>query len=192
MMSKVRYLEAPRIYGCGAVPSPLVFLAGGITGCPDWQKEARAALEKHDGTGEPLWPCAILNPRREDFPMHDPDAAEEQITWEYQALRDADIILFWFCKETVQPIVLFELGATMERHYYQDEDDELDTAPEKRWGGDKLVIGIEPGYAREQDVRVQVALRRGYRQVVHESLDHVIAEARTWVTVFHGTFGRPG
>ena len=185
------YVEAPHIIGSSARPGPLVFLAGGITGCPDWQTVARTELERHDGTGKPHWPCTLLNPRRANFPMDDPTAAPEQIAWEFEALRDADIVLFWFCKETVQPIALFELGATMERHYYEDNEDESDTPPEKRWRGDKLVIGVEPGYPREPDVRLQTALRRGVRQVIHRTLEATLEEVKAWIWGYYDAFGRP-
>jgi hypothetical protein len=109
------------------------FLAGGITGCPDWQSDL---IEILSGT-----PRILLNPRRPDFPIHDPSASEKQIAWEHRHLRRADHIIFWFCAATLCPIVLYELGA---------------------WSmTDKpLTIGIEPGYERERDVRIQTALVR--------------------------------
>ncbi|WP_443041424.1 nucleoside 2-deoxyribosyltransferase domain-containing protein [Streptomyces sp. B21-083] len=39
------------------------------------------------------------------------EAAREQTAWEYEHLRIADVILFWFRAEAVQPIALYELGA---------------------------------------------------------------------------------
>ncbi len=36
----------------------------------------------------------LLNPRRKNFPRHDPAAAEQQIKWEYNHLRVAPAILF--------------------------------------------------------------------------------------------------
>ena len=36
------------------------------------------------------------NPRRKDFPINDPIASEEQITWEFEHLKNSDIIIFWF------------------------------------------------------------------------------------------------
>ncbi|MGV9758609.1 hypothetical protein ACWDUC_22645 [Streptomyces tricolor] len=35
----------------------------------------------------------------------------QQVTWEYHRLRAAEVILFWFCADAVQPIGLYELGA---------------------------------------------------------------------------------
>src|SRR5882724_7144555 len=94
------YIEAPAQY-TGAGPS--VFLAGGITGCPGWQDHAASRL------GD--LPLAVLNPRRADFPIDDPSAAEAQIAWEHRHLRRAAAALFWFPSETLCPITLYELGA---------------------------------------------------------------------------------
>lgn len=53
------------------------FLAGGITGCKDWQKQVIDYLENQPDTDN----LVIFNPRRENFPINDPSAAEEQIKW---------------------------------------------------------------------------------------------------------------
>lgn len=108
-----------------------LFLAGGITNCPDWQQVMRKLLEATD--------LELLNPRRADFPIGDPNAALQQITWEYDALRSADAILFWFPKETLCPIVLYELGA---------------------WSMmDKpIFVGVHPDYQRRQYVEIQTGL----------------------------------
>lgn len=110
-----------------------LFLAGGITNCPDWQKEIVELLE-------PTY-LTVLNPRRENFPIHNPDAALEQITWEHYALRFAQEISFWFPKETLCPIVLYELGAwSMTKK--------------------KIYVGVHPEYERKQDVEIQISLVR--------------------------------
>ncbi len=117
----------------GAYVFPAVFMAGGITGCPDWQREMRDLLCESG--------LLLLNPRRRNFPIGDPEAAPQQIKWEHRHLRRADMILFWFCAATLNPIVLYELGA---------------------WSmTDKpIAVGIEPGYQREADVRIQTELAR--------------------------------
>jgi hypothetical protein len=109
-----------------------VFLAGGITNCPDWQSQVTAALD--------ALPVTIFNPRRDVFP-DDPKGSEEQIRWEFERLRRANVISFWFPKETLNPITLFEFGAAMER-----------SAP--------LVVGVDPEYKRKADVEIQMKLRR--------------------------------
>src|SRR4051794_13020942 len=96
----MRYIEAPTEYaGTGAS----VFLAGGITGCGDWQRELAELLAKSD--------LVVLNPRRRNFPIEDPTAAEQQIRWEFRQIRRATARLFWFPPPTLCPIALYELGA---------------------------------------------------------------------------------
>jgi hypothetical protein len=84
---------------------PMLFLAGGISACPDWQSDMIRLLD-------PLprqW--VLLNPRRTQFPMQDHGAPFAQISWGHQALRAAQAIVFWFPKESLCPIALYELGA---------------------------------------------------------------------------------
>lgn len=109
-----------------------LFAAGGITNCPDWQAEFVAKLSDTN--------LIIYNPRRDEFDVRDPSVSSEQIEWEYQRLKRADLVSFWFCKETLCPITLFELGAAPNR------------------GLAKILIGIESGYQREFDIREQVRL----------------------------------
>jgi len=118
-----------------------IFLAGGITNCPDWQQEMVELLHDTD--------LILLNPRRADFPIGDPNAAKEQITWEHDHLRKATMILFWFPCETLCPIVLYELGA---------------------WSmTDKLIfVGMHPEYQRRQDVEIQTRLARSDVRIVYK------------------------
>lgn len=136
----MRYVEAPEEWPSGLRREyPSVFLAGGITGCPDWQAQMAAFLTGHGVT--------LLNPRRANFPIGDPDAAREQIEWEHTHLRRADAIVFWFCAAQIQPIALYELGAWS-----------MTQKP--------MTVGVEPGYEREQDVRIQTELARSDVEIV--------------------------
>jgi hypothetical protein len=123
-----------------------IFLAGGITDCPNWQMVVVKAL----------WdlPIFLYNPRRNNFPIHDPNAALEQITWECHYLNKSDVITFWFAKETLQPIVLFELGK-MCMTYKQ------------------LLIGIHPEYPRKKDVEIQLSLTSANYSIVYSLEDHI-------------------
>jgi hypothetical protein len=114
-----------------------VFLAGGISNCPDWQSE----VMRHVGTKcEKLF---VLNPRRTSWDTTDVAAAGKQIQWEFDHLRRASAILFWFPEETLCPITLFELG---------------------QWSalaavsGKKIFVGTHPGYKRRLDVEIQLRL----------------------------------
>ena len=118
---------------------PTVFLAGGITDCQWWQDDIIAMLANYEGI--------IYNPRRRDFPMDDPNAAEEQIAWEFNALNEASIFSIWFCSgPSDQPICQYELGRHLERF----------TTQKKQYG--RVIIGVEPGYKRAQDVEIQTRL----------------------------------
>ena len=139
----MRYIEAPN--NC-ALTDKKVFLAGGITGCPDWQQRMVELLGDTS--------LIILNPRRADFPINDPKAAQEQIKWEHDALRAADVISFWFPKETLCPIVLYELGAWS-----------MTSKP--------LCIGVHWDYQRKQDVLIQTKLARPEIEVVYHLGDLV-------------------
>lgn len=135
-----RYIEAPENYVKSPGDPPALFLAGGITGCEDWQSDARDLLNASEA------PVVILNPRRADFDVTDPAAGPQQIAWEYRHLRLADVIMFWFpaCDPavTTQPIALFELGGALERT------------------GTRLAVGVDPGYPRLVDVIEQCRLAR--------------------------------
>ncbi len=130
----MNYIEAPEVYPAGG-DSVTVFLAGGITGCPDWQSEIVTLLSDTNLT--------LFNPRRANFPIDDPSAAYGQIIWEHWHLYRADRILFWFphSPTSVCPIALFELGAWLK-------------------SGKPIAVGVEPGYSREADVRIQTTLER--------------------------------
>lgn len=137
----MKYIECPN------VPNPTdtcLFMAGGITGCPNWSKEVTGLLSNSSLT--------LLNPRRETPPADDYNASVQQITWEHSMLHRADVIMFWFCKETLCPIVLFELGAW--------------TMSDK-----PIVVGIDPGYQRRNDVEIQVKLARPDVQIVYSLTD---------------------
>ena len=146
------YTEAPH-------PSPGirpgVFLAGGISGCPNWHAEATVLLP----TLVPGLPIAIYNPNRASFPIDDPNAASEQIQWEFDHLQTAKVILFWFpaSGDVPQPIALYELGRYAAL-------------------GRAIAVGADPQYIRRDDVVIQLALGRPELRV-HDSLDATCRDA---------------
>jgi len=101
----------------------------------------------------------VFNPRRDKKP-EDEEGIREQITWEYNMLRQADLVSFWFSSETEAPITLFELG--------------VHTALNK-----PVVIGMDPKYPRRFDVEVQMGLDRPDIKIVYslEDLSASISEA---------------
>jgi hypothetical protein len=123
----------------GDVPH-LVFMAGGITDCPDWQAYYYD-LVKHRIPDD----FVLINPRRDNFDVRDPSMSDEQIKWEYKWLQRASIVSFWFPQETLCPITLFELGKELG----------LQCGPHPR---KKIVLGMHPDYKRRVDVETQTAL----------------------------------
>ncbi len=121
-----------------------IFLAGSITGAPDWQGRLVELLKEEK--------IVVLNPRRKDFPVKDAAAAEAQIAWEHSYLRKADAISFWFSKETLAPITQYELGA---------------------WSMTKkpIFVGVDPDYPRRRDVEIQTRLARPEVGVVYDLND---------------------
>lgn len=140
-----------------------LFLAGGISGCGDWQAEMVRMLSGDTPRNGRLgdndrW--IILNPRRPDY-QDSPDEARKQIEWEYAHLAVADAVSFWFPAATLCPITLLELG---------------------RWSGiaKSIFVGVDPDYARRLDVEVQLGLVRPYVRIVYsleDLADRIAAEA---------------
>ena len=128
---------------------PVIFLAGGITGCIDWQKQVVESLSDIDVT--------LVNPRRKNWIESDKEATR-QIEWEFEHLYAADAILFWFPHETLCPITLFEYG---------------------KWivSKKKMFVGYHREYKRSLDLNVQTRLERG-GQMIHNTLEDLCGEVR--------------
>jgi hypothetical protein len=147
----MKYIECPEIYE-GNKKEKSLFLAGGITGCLDWQSELVKLLEKEN--------IILLNPRRKNFPIDDPNASEAQIKWEYNHLKKATGVSFWFPKETLCPIALYELGR-------------------QSVGNKHLFIGVHPEYKRKLDVEIQTGLIKPKIRIVY-SLNDLAKQIKDW------------
>ncbi|MFH1511239.1 MAG: nucleoside 2-deoxyribosyltransferase domain-containing protein [Candidatus Woesearchaeota archaeon] len=146
----MRYIEAPTTYS-GTEKS--LFLGGGITGCPNWQASLCSLLRDED--------IVLLNPRRAKFPIEDKNAKKDQILWEFEHLRKAYAISFWFPRESVCPIALYELGA---------------------WSmtNKQLFVGMDSKYNRRVDVEIQTKLFRPELEVVY-SMDALAERIKVWI-----------
>lgn len=145
----MRYIECPDIFE-GKEKS--LFLAGGITNCQNWQKEL---VDKLQNTN-----LVLLNPRRKKFDIYNKNMEEEQITWEFNHLKKASAVSFWFTKETLCPITLYELGSQI----VSDK---------------KIFIGIDQDYQRKRDVEIQTRLQRPEIKVVY-SLEDLANQIKSW------------
>lgn len=143
----IYYVEAPE-YGKNLCFVKSIFLAGGVTGCPDWQSELIKKIQHKD--------LVVYNPRRKTFDIKDKSASNVQIKWERDHLSKSDVIVFWFCKETIQPITLFELG----KYAFSWEHE--------------IIVGVELGYPREVDVVTQLTLEMP-EIIIYRTLDELAA-----------------
>ena len=87
---------------------PSVFLAGSIEmdKAIDWQSECEKALDENYN---------VFNPRRESWDSSWKQEASnpqfsEQVSWELEALEQADIVIMFFAANTKSPISLLEFG----------------------------------------------------------------------------------
>lgn len=109
---------------------PDIFLAGGVTYSPDWQKEALKMLAGTD--------LIVANPRRDEIISAIGETARQQIIWEFENLKSAKVVLFWFPNaETI--ITFLELGKELARK-------------------SNIVVGVDPDYNRRFDIETQVYL----------------------------------
>ena len=132
-----------------------LFLAGGITDVEDWQSYVidRLLEDSESKLHDYLTNVVVFNPRRGHFTMNDVD---NQIEWEYNKLKEADVICFWFAGGTPNPIVLFEYGNF-------------------GFGNIPVVVGVDVGgvrsYERVYDVEIQTKLRRPDRIINYNLKD---------------------
>ncbi|KAF9733728.1 hypothetical protein PMIN01_08071 [Paraphaeosphaeria minitans] len=104
-----------------------VFLAGSIEMglAVQWQERLVTELCRY--------PITVTNPRRTNFTT-DEETIREQIKWELSALRQADVICFFFDEATRSPVTLWELGKYM--------------------NSEKIVVCCGKGYWRHTNVKV--------------------------------------
>lgn len=127
------------------VGSIRIFLAGGIQKCREWQKEL-IDMFKHLNIDTDIY---LINPRRDNFPIDDPNATEEQITWEFDMLEECDFFTMFFDNsDSDQPICFYELGRNIER---------MKQKFHKIWQNN-IIITCDKNFKRVQDVVIQTKL----------------------------------
>jgi hypothetical protein len=147
----MNYVECPDVYERKEGEKSL-FLAGGISGCRVWQKDMADLLKEED--------LVVINPRRRHFDINDPQMEYDQIKWEYEHLGKSDSVSFWFPKETLCPITLYELGKIV-----------MSDKP--------LFVGCDPQYERRRDVEIQLGLSRPEVKIVY-SLNELAKQIVGW------------
>lgn len=112
-----------------------VYLAGGSAGCPDWQSKLLGLIDQ-DGFD-------VVNPRRSKGLAKNSMEDRLQLEWEHRALQHANIVLFWFPKESECATAMFEYGKILER---------ADTL------GLRIIAGYDPEYAHAAYLELQTQL----------------------------------
>lgn len=130
-----------------------VFLAGSIEmgAAVEWQAKVTDALGDLD--------IIVLNPRREAWDATWPQTIDfapfrEQVEWELEAQKIADLIVFYFAPATKAPITLLELGLGARR---------------------RAIVCCPEGYWRKGNVDI-VCRRYGIAQV--PTLEALVERAR--------------
>ena len=136
---------------------PIIFLAGGITHCSDWQKEVVKYFRNKD------YNYVLCNPRRDNFPIYDLNASHEQIKWEFDCLERCDVftIYFDYSEKSDQPICFYELGRNLLRMKEKFPDD---------WDK-RIVITCNNDFRRFLDVVIQTEL--AVKSKVHVNIGDV-------------------
>lgn len=117
-----------------------VFLAGCAN--TDWRKDFVQYFSHLQ--------VVMLDPKRDDWNLMDKSKMKEQVTWEYNNLRKADIIVYFFNAGSVCPITLLEYGM---------------------WGlskGTPIIVGVTSDYEKRDDVILQTKLARPDIRVVND------------------------
>ena len=102
-------------------------------------------------------------------------AVKRQIEWEYNALRAADLIPFWFAKGSPNPIVLFELGVHSARAQIKTNE----TGMFMTYPAD-IIVGHDPEYERKNDVRIQMGLSNP-KIHVHGNFKDYLEAVKDWI-----------
>lgn len=124
------------------------FLAGGITNCWEWQDIVIETLNNIN-----LPNLVLFNPRQKNFDIKNPDAADNQIRWEFEYLQKMDIFSMYFCGNTIsdQPICFYELG-----RYLQTTINKYNNI------NDHFLVTVESDFKRVKDVITQTNLAVKY------------------------------
>lgn len=149
----MKVIECPSVYW-QADNDVSLFIGGGISNCPDWQREF---ITRFKDVPDSL---TLINPRRSHFDINNTAESEFQIEWEHHHLANADAVVFWFPYQTLCPITLYELGvhAALDKH---------------------LFVGCHPAYARKFDVEKQLSLIRP-DVTVYDNWEPLVDDIRDW------------
>jgi len=128
-----------------------IFIAGGITGCQDWQRSVEQFLSDTD--------VVLFNPRRDEF--SDSNLEQEQVQWEHDYLMSCSAHMFFFPPDSMCPVTMFELGkvASLQK---------------------PLFVAIHPKFPRCRNVTIQLSIIRPDVKVVSNLVD-LTSDIKIWL-----------
>ena len=129
----------------------LIFLAGGITNCSNWQKSLIDIFSFTLTEKEYLSNILFINPRRKNsISFNNEEEIIKQIKWEFKYLNQCDLFTMFFddTKLSDQPICFYELGKYLSQfqNIYKNNYDE------------HIIISYKKGFKRTLDLKIQVDL----------------------------------
>ncbi len=129
----------------------LIFLAGGITNCSDWQKSLIENFQLTLKEKEYFSNLIFINPRRKSSVfIKNEEEIIKQIKWEFKYLNQCDLFTMFFddTKLSDQPICFYELGKYLNQfqNIYKNNYEE------------HIIISYKKGFRRTLDLKIQVDL----------------------------------
>lgn len=129
----------------------LIFLAGGITNCSNWQDSLLENLKLILKEKEYFQNLIFINPKRESSILFiNEEEIIKQIKWEYKYLNQCDIFTMFFddTKLSDQPICFYELGKYVNQfqNIYKNNFEE------------HILISYKKGFRRTLDLKIQIDL----------------------------------
>ena len=129
----------------------LIFLAGGITNCSNWQKTLIDIFSSTLKEKEYLLNILFINPRRKNsISFKNEEEIIKQIKWEFKYLNKCDLFTMFFddTKLSDQPICFYELGKYLNQfqNIYKNNYEE------------HIIISYKKGFKRSLDLKIQIDL----------------------------------
>lgn len=169
----VKVITAPDVYTPDPEKQELkIFLAGGITNCPNWQQKVIENIKFNHDYEDKDYNVILFNPRRELFDINNKEAVSEQIAWEFMYLELCDLFTMYFADgPSDQPICMYELGRNIAR---------IQAKFPCGWKN-MIIVSSETEYKRYNDVYWQLYYATVDEVSLHNCLDNHIKAINNFI-----------